>query len=83
MLIIQIMNYVSHNIRSMRTCITHSMNGLAGNKCTTEQTFRTLESVGLLNCIYQRGRVSRITDTELLLLIAHLILAPGSIPGVG
>ena len=33
--------------------------------------------------IYQRGRVSRIADTEPLLLIAHLIRPPGSIYGVG
>ena len=42
--------------------------------------------MSLLNCeIYQRGRVSvyRVTDTELILLIAHLIRPPGSIPGVG
>ena len=30
-----------------------------------------------------RGRVSGVADTELVLLIAHLILAPDSIPGVG
>ena len=30
-------------------------------------------SMSLLNCeIYQRGRVSRVADTELLLLIVHL-----------
>ena len=29
--------------------------------------------MSLLNCeIYQRGRVSRVADTELVLLIAHL-----------
>ena len=40
--------------------------------------------MSLLNCeIYQRGRVSRVADTELILPIAHLILAPGSIAGVG
>ena len=40
--------------------------------------------MSLLNCeIYQRGRVSRVADTELLLLIAHLTRPPGSIPGVG
>ena len=32
---------------------------------------------------HQRGRVSRLADTELILLIAHLIRPPGSIPGVG
>ena len=41
-------------------------------------------SMRLLNCeIYQRGRVPMVDDTELLLLIAHLIRPPGSIPGVG
>ena len=41
-------------------------------------------SMSLLNCeIYQRGRVSRVTDTELILVIAHLIKPPGSITGVG
>ena len=31
-------------------------------------------SISLLNSeIYQRGRVSRVVDTELILLIAHLI----------
>ena len=40
--------------------------------------------MSLLNCdIYQRGRVSRVAYTELVLLIAHLIRPPGSIPGVG
>ena len=39
--------------------------------------------MSLLNCeIYQRGRVSRIADTELILLITHLIRPPGSNPGV-
>ena len=32
--------------------------------------------------IYQRGRQFRVADTELVLLIAHFILAPGSIPGI-
>ena len=41
-------------------------------------------SMRLLNCeIYQRGRVSRVTDTELVLLMAHLIRPPGSIHDVG
>ena len=44
----------------------------------------TTGSMSLLNCeIYQRGRESRVADTELILLIAHLTRAPGSIPGVG
>ena len=30
-----------------------------------------------------RGRVSWVADTKLVLLIAHLIRQPGSIPGVG
>ena len=31
--------------------------------------------MSLLNCeIYQRGRLSRVADTELILLIAHLIV---------
>ena len=30
-----------------------------------------------------RGRVSGVADAELILLIAHLIRPPGSIPGVG
>ena len=41
-------------------------------------------SMSLLNWeIYQRGRMSRVADMELLLLIVHLIRPPGSIPGVG
>ena len=37
-----------------------------------------------VNChSHQRDRVSRVADTELILLIAHLIRQPGSIPGVG
>jgi len=41
-------------------------------------------SMNLLNCeVYQRGRVSRVADTELILSIAHLTRLPGSIPGVG
>ena len=40
-------------------------------------------SMSLLNCeIYQRGRLSRVADTELTLLIAYLIQPPGPIPGV-
>ena len=40
--------------------------------------------MSLLNWeIYQSGQLSRVVDTELIILIAHLILAPGSIPGVG
>ena len=32
-------------------------------------------SMSLLNCeIYQRGRVSTVADTELILMIAHLIV---------
>ena len=43
----------------------------------------TLGSMSLLNCeIYQRVRVSRVADTDLLLLISHLIRSPGSIPGL-
>ena len=39
--------------------------------------------MSLFNCeIYQRERVSRVADAELLLLMAHLILRPGSITGV-
>ena len=49
-----------------------------------KDAFITPGSMSLLNCeIYQRGRMSKVADTELLLLIAHLILTPGSIPGVG
>ena len=47
--------------------------------------YTTPESISLLNCeIYQRGRVSRVADTELArpILIAHLIRPPGSIPDV-
>jgi len=33
--------------------------------------------------IYQRVRVSRVADAELVLLIAHLIRPLSSIPGVG
>ena len=37
-----------------------------------------------VNChSHQHDRVSRVADTELILLIAHLIRQPGSIPGVG
>ena len=44
----------------------------------------TLRSLSLSNYeIYQRGRESRVADTVLILLIAHLIRPPGSIPGVG
>ena len=32
---------------------------------------------------FQFGRVSSVADTELILLIAHLIQPPGSNPGVG
>ena len=40
--------------------------------------------MSLLNCkICQRGRVSRVTDTELVLLISHLIQPPALISGVG
>ena len=40
--------------------------------------------MSLLNCeTYQQGRVTSIADTEPILLIAHLIQPPGSIPGVG
>ena len=40
--------------------------------------------MSLLNCeIYQRGTVSRVADTKIILLIAHLIRPSGSIPGVG
>ena len=40
--------------------------------------------MNLLNCeIYQRERVYRVADIELILLIAHLIQPLGSIPGVG
>ena len=42
-----------------------------------------LISVGNGLVVYQRGRVSRVADTELILLIAHLIRPPGSIPGGG
>ena len=48
------------------------------------KNFNTPGSMSLLNCEnYQRGRVSRVADNELVLLIAHLIRSPGSIPGVG
>ena len=41
-------------------------------------------NMSLLNCeIFQRRQVSRIADTGLILLIAHLIRPPCSIPGVG
>ena len=44
----------------------------------------TAGSMNLLNCeIHQSGRVSKVTDTELILLIAHLIPPEGLIPGVG
>ena len=44
----------------------------------------TPESKSLLNCeVYQRGRVSRVADTEFMLLIVHLIRPPGSITGGG
>ena len=44
----------------------------------------TPESKSLLNCeVFQRGIVSRVFDTELILPIAHLIRLLGSIPGVG
>ena len=40
--------------------------------------------MNLLNSgIYQRERLTMIADTELILLIAHLIWPPNSIPGVG
>ena len=40
-------------------------------------------SVSLFNCeIYQRGRVSRVADTELVLLSYTSIRPQGSIPGV-
>ena len=43
-----------------------------------EQFYNTAGSMSLLNCeIYQRRRVSRIADTELILLIANLIRPPG------
>ena len=39
--------------------------------------------MSLLNCeIYLQGRVTSIADAEIILLIAHLIQPPGSIPGV-
>ena len=38
--------------------------------------------MNLLICeIYQRGRVSRVADTELILLIAYIIRPPGTFPG--
>ena len=41
-------------------------------------------SMTLLNCeIYKHGRVSTVADTELILLIVHLIRPLGSIPSVG
>ena len=41
-------------------------------------------SMSLLNCeIFQRGRLSRVGDREIILLIAHLIQPSGSIPGLG
>ena len=41
-------------------------------------------SMSLLNLeIYHRRRVFRVAGTELILLIAHLIQQPGSIPDVG
>ena len=43
----------------------------------------TPENIVLLNCeIYQRGRVPRPADTELVLLISRIIRLPGSILGV-
>ena len=41
-------------------------------------------NMALLKCeIYQHGRVSGVAETELILLIAHLIRPSGSIPDVG
>ena len=41
-------------------------------------------SMSLLDCeLYQRGRLSRVADTELILHIALLIRPQGSIPGAG
>ena len=38
----------------------------------------------MLNCeIFQRERVSRVADKELVLLIAHPICPQGSIPDIG
>ena len=39
--------------------------------------------MSLLNCEIYQHEVSRVADTELIQLIAHLIRPPGSIPGVG
>ena len=50
----------------------HRLNQLQNNS-------RKYEPVKIYK-IYQCGRVFRAADTELLLHIAHLILAPGSIP---
>ena len=48
-----------------------------------EYKYGTTGSISLLNCeIYQRGRVSRVDDTELTLMITQLIRPAGSIPSV-
>ena len=49
-----------------------------------KQVGRKVGLLSELNCeIYQRGRVCRVADTELVLPITHLIRPTGSIPGVG
>ena len=49
-------------------------------KSETKQSIRVIISKYAIIC---RSPVSRVADMEFILLIAHLIRPPGSIPGVG
>ena len=66
---------------------TKSRNSIAGTSVTCMKNLagpQTLGSMSLLKCeIYQRGWVSRVADTKLILFVAYLIRPSGLIPGVG
>ena len=66
-------------------CLTTviQLQGLQWPACKLSCTL-TPGKMSLFNCgIYPLWRVSRVTDMELILFVAHLIQQPGSILGIG
>ena len=69
-----------------KTTINKSRHSIAGTSVTCMKSLAVTYpgNMALLKCeIYQHGRVSGVAETELILLIAHLIRPSGSIPDVG
>ena len=74
----KIYNHDPQNL--VHTCLFDRMNNVCNAVDDHKSSWDALWCPSVLGIT---GRVSRVTDTELVLLITHLIRPPGSIPGVG